>query len=93
MNFKIKQITIGRTISMANYQNEKQEVSIEVNYSDDEKLSDVIKAAYKEAEKVFLVMYPTYGGVNVNYKEHMSKVKDILIKEDSVQKPVTDKPF
>ncbi len=74
MKIKITSITIGRTISMDNYSNEKQEVIILVEHNEHDKVSQIARAAYEEAEKVFSSIYPKYGKPNKEYESHMKGV-------------------
>jgi hypothetical protein len=86
---KIATIVIGRTISMEKFSNEKQEVVVNVEYEEGEKISNVAKAAYAEADKAFVTMYPKYGVVNTEYtgyiKGIITKLAEVGVKEPAPQ--------
>lgn len=76
---KITKITIGRTIPMAKYANEKQEVEVVLSDDPNMSLEEKVKEARTNAEKAFLLMYPKYGTVeHKEYIDHMNNVKRSL---------------
>lgn len=87
MNTKITAITVSRTISMANYSNEKQEVIVEVQHGPEDKISDITRKAYETAEKAFCSMLPQYGGVNEAYVNYIKGKITFFSQQQQQQQP------
>lgn len=93
---KITQLTIGRTISMEKFANEKQEVTVNIiqdeNDTDKEKLA-AIGEAYELADKAFVKMFPKYGTVNPEYtgyiKSKAEKYKAEALAENQEKMPMS----
>jgi hypothetical protein len=84
---KITKITIGRTIPMANYANEKQEVEVMLSEDPGKTLEQKIQEARQEVEKTFLLIYPRYGVIqNKEYITYMTKVKESIYPKNEPDK-------
>lgn len=62
---KVNTITVGRTINLGNFQNEKIEVNVNV-------FDDDIKAAYEMADNILVNLTPKWGKLQPDYIEHVN---------------------